>query len=265
MIAPPGMLRQLKRTTSLPASWGGGELDPFAGGGVGEWRKGAGVGRPVVCAGHELGPSVAWRTPFRAAIPIDGCGDRAWERRAGAPEGGLVLGGVKDEGLLELVGHLGQLPHHRVEYARGRARQLGQGAHTHRMPDLDGHEVEHLAGGDGLRARQVPHGADRPLVGAEHGQTGGDVRDVAVGVGQIGVAEEVRALAGQRVGEHALAERRLGDPGAEEVRRPPDRDSYPAGIRGASSSWVIAARVRPLTVVAASGRSSVIGLPPVGP
>ncbi len=33
----------------------------------------------------------------------------------------------------------------------------------------------------------------------------------------------------------------------------------------ASNSAVIAALVRPLTVVAASGRSSVIGLPPAGP
>ena len=33
----------------------------------------------------------------------------------------------------------------------------------------------------------------------------------------------------------------------------------------ASSSAVMAARVAPLTVVAASGKSSVIGLPPVGP
>ncbi len=33
----------------------------------------------------------------------------------------------------------------------------------------------------------------------------------------------------------------------------------------ASSSAVIAARARPLTPVAASGRSSVIGLPPAGP
>jgi hypothetical protein len=40
--------------------------------------------------------------------------------------------------------------------------------------------------------------------------------------------------------------------------------TWPASA-AASSSPVMAARTRPLTVVAASGRSSVIGLPPVGP
>ena len=81
------------------------------------------------------------------------------------------------------------------------------------------------------------------------------------------MADEVGALAGQGVAEDPLAERRArGDAGAEEVRRPPDGDADPAvASAAASSSAVMAARVRPLTVVAASGRSSVIGLPPVGP
>ena len=46
--------------------------------------------------------------------------------------------------------------------------------------------------------------------------------------------------------------------------RPMAMRTRPASA-AASSSAVIAARVRPLTVVAASGRSSVIGLPPAGP
>ena len=52
---------------------------------------------------------------------------------------------------------------------------------------------------------------------------------------------------------------------------PKKSDARPMAMRtrpssaAASSSAVMAARVRPLTVVAASGRSSVIGLPPVGP
>ena len=58
-----------------------------------------------------------------------------------------------------------------------------------------------------LRTGQVPHLADGPLVGAEGGQTGGDVGNVAVGVRQVGVAEEVGALAGDGVGEDPLAER----------------------------------------------------------
>ena len=54
------------------------------------------------------------------------------------------------------------------------------------------------------RCHTPPIGA---LVGAERRQTSRDVRDVAVGVGQVGVADEVRAFAGDRVAEHALAER----------------------------------------------------------
>ena len=46
--------------------------------------------------------------------------------------------------------------------------------------------------------------------------------------------------------------------------RPMATRTRPASA-AASSSAVIAARARPLTPVAASGRSSVIGLPPVGP
>ena len=100
------------------------------------------------------------------------------------------------------------------------------------MSDLAGDELEDLAGRDGLRTRQVPHSVDGALVGTERGQTRCDVRDVAVGVRQVGVADEVGALAGHGVGEDAFAERCLGDAGAEEVRRPPDRDADPTGIRG---------------------------------
>ena len=135
-------------------------------------------------------------------------------------------------GLVELVGHLDQLPHHRVEQAESAHGQLGQRANADRVPDIAGDEVEELAGRDRLGSRQVPDLTDRAFVGPERGQAGGDVRDIAVGVGQIGVADEVGAFVGERVGEHPLAERRLGgDPGAEEVRRPPDRDPDATGLR----------------------------------
>ena len=54
------------------------------------------------------------------------------------------------------------------------------------------------------------------------------------------------------------------------TRGPKKSDARPMATRtrptsAASSSAVIVARVRPLTVVAASGRSSVTGLPPAGP
>ena len=75
------------------------------------------------------------------------------------------------------------------------------------MPDVAGDELEQLSGRDGLGARQVPHAADGALVGAERRQTRRDVRDVAVGVRQIGVADEVSAFAGDGVAEHALTER----------------------------------------------------------
>ena len=128
------------------------------------------------------------------------------------------------------------------------------------MPDIDGDELEQLAGRDRLRARQVPHATDRALVGAERRQTGGDVRDVAVGVGQVGVADEVSAFAGD-ARCRTLARRAM----TQWRPAPKKSDARPIAIRtrpasaAASSSWVIAARVRPLTVVAASGRSSVIG------
>ncbi|MGO9783358.1 MAG: hypothetical protein ACLPQY_26885 [Streptosporangiaceae bacterium] len=43
--------------------------------------------------------------------------------------------------------------------------------------------------------------------GAEGGQAGGDVRNVAAGVGQVRTADEVGAPAGQGVAEDPLAER----------------------------------------------------------
>ena len=43
--------------------------------------------------------------------------------------------------------------------------------------------------------------------GKEGGQAGGDVRNVAVGVGQVRMADEVGAPAGQGVAEDPLAER----------------------------------------------------------
>ena len=87
---------------------------------------------------------------------------------------------------------------------RARTASLG----TDRTPtgaDLAGDQVQERPGGDGLRAGQVPHLADGALVGAEGGQAGGDVGHVAVGVGQVRVADEVGALAGQGVAEDPLA------------------------------------------------------------
>ena len=101
------------------------------------------------------------------------------------------------------------------------------------MPDLAGHQVQERPGGAGRRAGQVPYLAGGAGVGAQGGQAGGDVGDVAVGVRQVGVADEVGAPAGQGVAEDSLAERGpCGDAGAEEVRGPPDGDPDPAGRGG---------------------------------
>ena len=75
------------------------------------------------------------------------------------------------------------------------------------MPDLAGHQVQQRPGGDGLRAGQVPHLAGRARIGAQGGQAGGDVGNVAVGVRQVRVADEVGAPAGQGVAEDPLTER----------------------------------------------------------
>ena len=73
-----------------------------------------------------------------------------------------------------------------------------------------------------------------------------------------------------RLPARALAKTRA--PRVDSVTPAPKKsDARPMATRtrpaaaAASSSAVIAARVRPFEVVAASGRSSVIGLPPVGP
>src|SRR5450755_4675450 len=84
--------------------------------------------------------------------------------------------------------------------------QLGHRADGDRMPDLAGNQIEKRPGRDGLRAGQVPYLAGGASVGAEGGQASGDVRHVAVGVGQFRVADEVGAPAGQGVGEDPLAE-----------------------------------------------------------
>ena len=75
------------------------------------------------------------------------------------------------------------------------------------MPDLGGDQVQQRPGRAGRRAGQVPDLPGRAGVGAEGGQAGGDVGNVAVGVRQVGVADEVGALAGQGVAEDPLAER----------------------------------------------------------
>ena len=84
--------------------------------------------------------------------------------------------------------------------------------------DLTGDEIEQRPGGHGLGSGQVPYLSDCSGVCAQSGQADGDVGNIAVGVEQVGVAEEVGALADYRVGEDPLPERRLGDPRSEEVR-----------------------------------------------
>ena len=102
---------------------------------------------------------------------------------------------------------------------RARTTSLGTERIADRVSDLAGHEIEDLPGRDRFWPGEVPDGVDGSLVGAQGGQAGGDVGYVAVGVGQIGVADEVGSASRQGVGEDACAQRGFGHAGAEEVRR----------------------------------------------
>src|SRR5579859_8075849 len=104
------------------------------------------------------------------SVPGDRLADGCGERGPSAPEGGLVLGRVEHEWLLELVGHLGQLSHHGVDQPEGAHGELGNLADTDGVVDLGGDEIEERARGDSLGAGQVPYLADGTLVGAEGGQ-----------------------------------------------------------------------------------------------
>ena len=133
------------------------------------------------------------------------------------------------------------------------------------MADLGGDEVQERPGGDRFGAGQVPDLADGSLVGAEGGQASNDVGHVAVGVGKVGVADEVGPLTGHGVAENPCPQGGLGDSRAKEVRCAADGDADASGLGGGEE---LCRHRRPgpaLFVVAASGRSSVMGLPPVGP
>ncbi len=110
------------------------------------------------------------------------------------------------------------------------------------MADLGGDQVQERPGRAGRRSGQVPHLPGRAGVGAEGGQAGGDVGDVAVGVRQVRVADEVGAPAGLGVAEDPLAERgALGDAGAEEVRGPAAR---PAGLDNSAAQLATARQLQ---------------------
>lgn len=120
----------------------------------------------------------------------------------------------------------------RADQPEGAQCDLGDAADRNGVVDLVGDDVEQGPGGDGLGAGQVPDLADGPLVGAESGQAGSDVGHVAVAVRQVGVTEEVGALAGDSVAEDPCAEAGFGDSGTEEVGGTSDRDASPGGVLG---------------------------------
>ena len=63
----------------------------------------------------------------------------------------------------------------------------------------------------------TPDLSDGPLVSAQRDQAGRNIRDIAVGVRQVGIADEIRAPAGHRIAEHPRTQRGFGDAGPEEV------------------------------------------------
>ena len=77
------------------------------------------------------------------------------------------------------------------------------------------------------RCHTWPIGA---LVSTQSGQAGGDIRDVAVGVWQVRVADEVGALGGNGVAKDWCSETGLGSTSAEKVRSAPDGDAHPTAL-----------------------------------
>src|ERR1700677_3315340 len=152
VIDPPGALRQLNRTTSLAPSCAVAVtvIDSTVAGL--ENSRNSAVAVSVVGMVQVFSVGMGGGAVL-AAIPVDCRGDGGRERRARAPERGLVLGRVKHEGLVKLVGHLDQFPQERVEQAESAHGQLGQVADADRLPDIAGQEVEELAGRDRLGSR----------------------------------------------------------------------------------------------------------------
>ena len=176
------------------------------------------------CAGR------GWTFAGLGSIPRNGVGHGVRQRGARAGKGGAVLGGVEHERLLELVGQLGQLSHERVEQCEDSHGDLGDVAYPNVVPDFTGHQVEERSGGDGLGSGKVPHLSDGTIVGAQRGQSGSNIGHIAVGVRQVGVADEIGPLGVHGVGKNSLPEGCLGDAGTEEIRCSPDGDTDPARL-----------------------------------
>ena len=109
----------------------------------------------------------------------------------------------------------------------------------------------------------MPGPAPGPLVGAERDQRAAGVAGVGQAVRHVEVGRRQRALAGPHRRRDHLDEQRH-PPRADEVAGPGLGRADPAGLVRRQLSRHIRARIRPFTVVAASGRSSVIG-PSTGP
>src|SRR5215831_13109235 len=110
---------------------------------------------PVRWCWWPVGLSWRWSPPvwwsWRAGpgpVPGEGRGDGGGQRGAGRAEGGLVFAGVQDEGLVELVGHLGQAAHHRAGQCQGPQGQLGYRPDADPVPDLAGDQVSPVAQDD---------------------------------------------------------------------------------------------------------------------
>jgi RNA polymerase sigma factor (sigma-70 family) len=86
------------------------------------------------------------------------------------------------------------------------------------MPDLGGYQAEQRPSGAGRRSGQVPHLADGAGAGAQGGQAGRVVGDVAAGVPQIGVADEVGVPPGARPWLYGIAANVIGKYRRAEVR-----------------------------------------------
>ena len=122
-----------------------------------------------------------------------------------------------------------------VEESDAAEHQRRHGAHLRsRSTGVPVDDVDELTGGAGVGVvGQVPHLAGSVGMFTEDGETLTDVGDVAVGVRLVEVAEDAGGLAGQRGGEHAVTQVRLGAAtGAEVVRGAADGDLDPSVLVG---------------------------------
>jgi hypothetical protein len=73
------------------------------------------------------------------------------------------------------------------------------------MPGMVRNKLKDLSRRNGFWPGQMPNFIDCFHLSAKHCETGRDIGDVAVGVGKIGIANEVSSSSGQRIPKDPFA------------------------------------------------------------